>query len=125
MPEPDSMQTGMYYIASTFWRRRLTAEPQLLKDQKSVEIGGFQAVMIDGEVGASCEPVQVDVLWLTKGFKYKDIDSLMEMYSPWLLVLDSSLPQWQREMIRDKASREGWSVYDVSEEGALRLKYNW
>ena len=67
----------------------------------------------------------MDVLWLTKGFKYKDIDSLMEMYSPWLLVLDSSLPQWQREMIRDKASREGWSVYDVSEEGALRLKYNW
>lgn len=125
MPEPDSMQTGMYYIASTFWRRRLTAEPQLLKDQKSVEIGDFQAVMIDGEVCASSEPVQVDVLWLTKGFKYKDIDSLMEMYSPWLLVLDSSLPQWQREMIRDKASREGWSVYDVSEEGALRLKYNW
>lgn len=66
-------------------------------------------------------PTAVDLLWLTRGFRGARLDILSTLYTPRLLVLDASLPRWQRHALRKEATRMGWPVYDIAEQGALRL----
>lgn len=128
MPEPDSVEVGMRYIASTFWKKRLTAQPKQLSGQQSVAMAGFKAIMLNGseETYASDTPSpakqKVDLLWFTKGFEGTKMQSLSTQYLPKVVVLDASLPHWQREALRGEANGLGWAVYDVAERGALRLR---
>lgn len=128
MPEPDSLQTGMRYIAESFWRKRLTAEPIVLTDRTAVAIeDGFKAVMIKSDVQTAARSNEeddgtaacIDVLWLTKGFKSNNLHGLEYHYHPRLVVLDASLSSWQRAGLQEDAVRVGWPVYDVAEQGAL------
>lgn len=131
MPEPDSLQTGMCYIAESFWRRRLTDAPMLLADKTAVAIdNGFSAVMIDDDnLAVACandeyggsSVTSIDMLWITKGFKGQHLNDLPQHYCPKLLVLDAALSPWQRSALKEDAIRVGWNVYDVAERGALRL----
>ena len=123
MPQPDSLETGMKYIASTFWERRLTAPPKVLRQRSAVVLRGFSAVMVDGDdqPATTSPPMEVDILWLTRGFRGGHLQSLPLRYAPRLLVLDASLPRWQRETLAVEAGRVGWRVYDVARQGALRL----
>ena len=131
-PEPDSIQAGMRYIAESFWRRRLTSDPVVLEGRQAVAIeGGFKAVMIDSDgltaahatdAGDKESIANIDVLWITKGFRGESLDGLVQCYRPRLLVLDASLSPWQRAALRDDAARVGWCAYDVAEQGALRLR---
>lgn len=126
MPEPDSMEVGMRYIASSFWKKRLTEPPRTLTGQQSLAIGGFKAVMLHGEeeslvAGQHVDnKIGVDVLWLTRGFEGARLQALSAVYAPTLVVLDASLPRWQREALRSEANMFGWEVYDIAERGALR-----
>lgn len=129
MPEPDSLEAGMKYIRRDFWRRRLTAEPQVLRGRKAVVLKeGLKAVMVDsgnGDTAANRTTAEVDVLWVVRGFRGGRLGTLSEAYRPRLLVLDASLPQWQRLSLAAEATQLGWAVYDVAEKGALRfLMYN-
>ena len=129
MPEPDSLQSGMRYIAGSFWRRRLTADPVVLAGRSSLSVeGSFSAVMISTDNISvatgnpeSAVPVVIDVLWITKGFKGRYLNGLERRYAPRLMVLDATLHPGQRAALRQEAERVGWSVYDVSVQGALRL----
>lgn len=131
MPEPDSLQTGMRYISESFWRRRLTAEPAVLTNRTAVALeGGFTAVMINdrsmhatpsNDEGDEKTVANIDVLWITKGFKGNHLNGLEQRYKPRLLVLDACLSPWQRSALKQDAARLGWSVYDVAEQGALQL----
>lgn len=129
MPEPDSLEVGMKYIRRDFWRRRLKAEPQVLRGKKAIVLKeGLKAVMVDSGNGdcATCgTTAEVDVLWVVRGFRGGRLGTLAEAYRPRLLVLDASLPQWQRLSLAAEATQLGWAVYDVAEKGALRfLMYN-
>lgn len=130
MPEPDSLEAGMRYIASTFWKKRLTESPVVLNGQQSVEIGGFKAVMLNGMEGwkpsdeSVAQPLDIDLLWLTKGFEASRLQGLAKCFRPEIVVLDSSLPRWQRKALSREASNVGWFVYDVCERGALRVVTN-
>lgn len=130
-PEPDSLEAGMYYIRRDFWLRRLTEEPVVL-DMHGVKLSnGFKAMMVDegsryegkgsGETAAYTNPMKVDVLWVTRGFRGGQLGGLSKAYSPRLLVLDASLHQWQRASLAAEAKGVGWKVYDVAVQGALRL----
>ncbi len=134
-PVPDSLPAGMRYISESFWRRRLTAEPMVLKERQAVAIeSGFSAVMVDGKAqsatrtalgkhqGAHQPVTRVDLLWITKGFKGTRLDMLTRLYCPHLLVLDASLSPWQRTALKEEAAKAGWNVYDIAEQGALRLR---
>ena len=123
MPEPDSLDTGMYYIRRDFWLRRLTAEPVVL-DMHGVKLSnGFKAMMVNSNPARrSAAPTPVDVLWLTRGFRGGRLENLPQCYAPRLLVLDASLAGWQREALAMEAARVGWAVYDVAAQGALRLR---
>ena len=179
-PMPDSVEVGMKYIAESFWRRRLTATPVVLRGQMAVAVKGarsaFQAVMIGegsgdegwqdggsdkvaayttrGEKEAETRlkgaaetrlkgaaetrlkgaaetrlkgavlPVackEVDVLWLVRGFRGGRLGWLTDAYRPKLVVLDASLPRWQRAALAEEARRVGWRIYDVAEQGAMRV----
>lgn len=125
MPEPEQADSGLAFIAKSFWQRRLTRRPEVLEGRSAVAVKGFKAVMIDGSgeaAGSSGERVGVDVLWITKGFEGALLGELATRYAPRLLVLDACLKPWQRKGLREDAERVGWSTYDVAEEGALRFK---
>ena len=148
-PMPDSVEVGMKYIAESFWRRRLTAAPVVLRGRTAVAVKGvdaFQAVMIgegsgregwreeDGDdiIAAHASRVEgqthakacseVDILWLVRGFRGGRLGWLTEAYRPKLLVLDASLPRWQSAELREEAKKIGWRVYDVAEQGAMRIR---
>ena len=133
-PEPDSVATGMFYIRRDFWQRRLTAEPMVLEGHRAIALKGrkgtalekgFTAVMVNtgsGEAATCTATTKVDVLWVVRGFRGGSIGLLAEHYVPRLLVLDASLPRWQRHTLTSEARDRGWRVYDVAEQGALRLK---
>ena len=128
MPEPERADTGMVYIANSFWKRRLTAQPVVLKGRRALAVEGMTAVMVNGNLGhqgmTTCTEKQreVDVLWITRGFRGTRLDDIAGVYRPRLLVLDASLARWQRGALKTVALRQGWRVYDVAEEGALRLR---
>ena len=124
MPEPELADSGLSYIAKSFWQRRLTRQSEVLDGRSAVAVKGFKAVMIDGsgEADSNGERVGVDVLWITKGFEGSRLGVLTARYAPRLLVLDACLKPWQRRGLREEAERVGWSTYDVAEEGALRFK---
>lgn len=126
MPQPDSLQVGMRFIAESFWRRRLTAEPTVLDGHHSVVAGAFSAVMIDEPLSPMwtslpSSPQEITLLWLTTGFRGSSLGDLPARYTPRLLVLDASLPRWQREALADEAASVGWPVYDIAQQGALRF----
>lgn len=87
----------------------------------------FCAVMIHAPVvlpsvqATSVTPQSVDLLWVTRGFRGARLDTLSRLYRPRLLVLDASLPRWQREALAAEALRCAWRVYDVAVQGALCL----
>jgi hypothetical protein len=146
---PDSVEVGMKYIAESFWRRRLTAAPVVLRGRTAVAVKGvaaFQAIMIgegsgregwreedgDDNVAPHASRVdeqahakacsEVDILWLVRGFRGGRLGWLTEAYRPKLLVLDASLPRWQSAELREEAKKIGWRVYDVAEQGAMRIR---
>lgn len=126
MPEPERADSGMMYIANSFWKRRLTAEPMVLRGRKALAAKGMTAVMVDGGFGrhgmTTCTKKQreVDVLWITRGFRGGRLDDIARVYRPRLLVLDASLARWQRLALKEEALGRGWRLYDVAEEGALK-----
>ncbi len=200
MPQPERADSGMRHIAKSFWKRRLKAEPVVLRGRRAVAVEGMKVVMVDGAMAegamaggamvdgamvdgsgqtashrasahaASAHPAsvhrasahaasahaasahavsthrasahaasahrasahaasahrasghEVDVLWITSGFRGGRLDKVAERWQPRLLVLDASLARWQRRALRTDAARVGWRVYDVAEEGALRVK---
>ena len=135
MPEPDSLETGMHYVAESFWRKRLTADPVVLTDMTSLDLEGiFTAVMISDDFetathrnadgGDAPAFVALDVLWITKGYKGNRLNGLELLYRPRLVVLDAALPRWQRTSLRQDAERVGWSVYDVADSGAFKMGLN-
>jgi len=127
MPEPEKADSGMIYIARSFWKRRLTAEPCLLQNRKSVAVDGMKAMMISDDQEwtesktSTNKAVEVDVLWITKGFRGGQLKGLKSSFKPRLLVLDASLATWQRKAIAAEAQQQGWNVYDIAERGALRV----
>ena len=126
MPEPDSLEAGMKYIRRDFWKRRLTAEPQVLRGKKALALKeGLKAVMVNSGSGDNTmyrTTSEVDVLWVVRGFRGGSLGALGEAYRPRLLVLDASLPRWQRLSLAAEAKQLGWTVYDVAEKGALRFR---
>lgn len=124
MPEPDSLEVGLKSISATFWARRLTAAPVVLRGRKSLATGTCSAVMLDVSASASRDkitpPEMVDLLWVTN----KRVVSLADaarLWHPRLLVLDASLPSYQRKTLAQEAETLGWKVYDVAEQGAFRV----
>ncbi len=126
MPEPEKADSGLYYIRRSFWRRRLTAEPQLLHGSRGFTMGNLRVVMVNHQVGEGTadagRPAEaIDVLWLTRGFRGGRLGCLSALYAPRLLVLDASLSRWQRKALAHEAWLHGWKVYDVAVQGALRV----
>lgn len=131
-PQPDSVAEGLRSVSTTFWARRLTAPPTVLRNRKVIAVGDFQAVMVSGdELGFfgnsrlsrhSSQPMPLSLLWMTRGFRGTRLDALAASYRPRLLVLDASLPRWQRQALATEAARLNWPIYDVAEQGALRLE---
>ncbi len=159
MPQPERADSGMVYIANSFWKRRLTAEPVVLRGRKAVAAMGMTAVMLDGgkEEGSGKNAAHtssagktassegktvsassavdaahtssagktassaVDVLWITRGFRGGSLEEVAEVFFPKLVVLDASLPSWQRAALETEARRRGWPTYDVAQRGACRL----
>ena len=126
MPEPEKADSGLYYIRRSFWQRRLTAKPRLLRGSRGFVMGDLRVVMVNHGVGKhvalsgrKAEPL--DVLWVTRGFRGGQLGCLTELYTPRLLVLDASLPRWQRRALAQDAWRHRWNVYDVAVQGALRV----
>lgn len=136
MPQPERADSGLYYIRRDFWQRRLTAEPQVLTGRHAIVVKGMSAVMVNSaqitdeanesqkshETGKPHAPHAIDVLWITRGFRGSRLDRLSTFYKPRLLVLDASLQRWQRQALQKEAIRVGWPLYDIAEQGALRLQ---
>ena len=138
VPQRDSLETGMYYIRRDFWLRRLTAEPVVLDAQGVALSNGFKVVMLKdggstkgsrGSKGSrssrssrGAKAVDIDMLWLVRGFRGGTLGDLPVNYSPRVLVLDASLAKWQREALAKEAARVGWRCYDVAAQGALRVR---
>jgi len=126
MPEPAKADSGLYYIRRDFWQRRLTAKPRLLRGSRGFVMGRLRVVMVNHRVGenafsADRKAEKTDVVWITRGFKGGRLGCLTALYVPRLLVLDASLPRWQRRALAHEAWRAHWHVYDVAVQGALRV----
>ena len=81
------------------------------------------AVSVLSDVSVASDVSAVDLLWLTRGFRGTDLRVLSALYRPRLVVLDASLPLCQRAALAAEANALGWAVYDVSVQGALKLKF--
>lgn len=121
MPEPEKADSGMASIARSFWKIRLTEKPVVAQGRQTLVVKGLKVVMLNGEVRKAGESKEVDVLWITRGFRGGDLSAVKEVLRPKLVVLDASLARWQRRALREEVLKNGWRVYDVAELGALKM----
>ena len=123
LPEPEKADSGLFYIRRDFWQRRLTVQPQLLRGKQRLEVGQQTFVMMNNALPpkheSSSAPETIELLWITRGFRGAHLAPFSSVYAPQLLVLDASLPLWQRRALAREAWRIGWRVYDVAEQGAF------
>lgn len=130
----DSVRERMAYVAESFWQKKLTAAPlwvagdfcddAVAARQGLVRVrGGVSFLLLadnrwDGM--AAKERADVDYLYVCRGFT-GDLQSLSRLFRPRRVVLDASL--WDSDRRRHAAVCRalGWPVYDMREEGALRI----
>ena len=130
----DSVRERMAYVAESFWQKKLTAAPlwvvgdfcddAVAARKGLVRVrGGVSFLLLadnrwDGM--AAKERADVDYLYVCRGFT-GDLQSLSQLFRPRRVVLDASL--WDSDRRRHAAACRalGWPVYDMREEGALRI----
>lgn len=130
----DSVRERMAYVAESFWQKKLTAAPlwvagdfcddAVAARKGLVRVrGGVSFLLLadnrwDGM--AAKERADVDYLYVCRGFT-GDLQSLSWLFRPRRVVLDASL--WDSDRRRHAAVCRalGWPVYDMREEGALRI----
>ena len=130
----DSVRERMAYVAESFWQKKLTAAPlwvagdfcddAVAARKGLVRVrGGVSFLLLadnrwDGM--AAKERADVDYLYVCRGFT-GDLQSLSRLFRPRRVVLDASL--WDSDRRRHAAACRalGWPVYDMREEGALRI----
>ena len=130
----DSVRERMAYVAESFWQKKLTAAPlwvagdfcddAVAARKGLVRVrGGVSFLLLadnrwDGM--AAKERADVDYLYVCRGFT-GDLQSLSRLFRPRRVVLDASL--WDSDRRRHAAVCRalGWPVYDMREEGALRI----
>lgn len=122
MPEPEKADSGMASIAKSFWKIRLTEKPVVVQGRKALVAKGLKVVMLNGEVRRVGDCQEIDVLWITRGFRGGGLGAVAEVFRPRLVVLDASLARWQRRALREEVLKNGWRVYDVAESGALKMR---
>ena len=94
----------------------------MLKDGGSTK-GSRGSKSSRGSKGSrGAKAIDIDMLWLVRGFRGGTLGDLPVNYSPRVLVLDASLAKWQREALAKEAARVGWRCYDVAAQGALRVR---
>jgi len=68
------------------------------------------------------ERFPVDLLILSH-FSYFDIEQLLEVFHPSMIVLDSSLPRFAAERMTKECNRLGIAVHDVTQNGAISVNF--
>ena len=130
----DCVRERMSYIAESFWRKKLTAAPlwvggdfrddTVIARQGLVYVkGGLSFLMLsDGrwEGMAGKKRADVDYLYICRGYR-GSLSDIGRLFRPRHVVLDASLwdSDWRRYATECKAL--GWDIYDMKEEGALRI----
>ena len=141
-------ESGLRYIASSFWAKRLTAPPTLLHGQHSLQAAGWRIAMLDNDqrrpytapngaphrqaglqangtqpsnaLSAPPNAISIDVLVIARGFR-GHLPAAVGNIKPRLVVLDASLRSWQVEQLEAEAHACGWPVWDIRKRGALYL----
>lgn len=68
------------------------------------------------------ERFPLDLLILSH-YSYFDIEQLMEVFNPSMIVLDSSLPRFAAARMTKECNRLGIAVHDVTQNGALSVNF--
>lgn len=130
----DSVEERMAYIASTFWRKRLSESPVVVtedyRDRRLSAVSGwirtrsgmsFLILHDDTWTGMSAKVrAEVDYVYVCHGYR-GDLHHLSRMFSPRLVVLDASLRTHERLRHLRACSALGWPYYDMEKQGALKV----
>lgn len=130
----DSVWERMAYVAESFWQKKLTAAPlwvagdfcddAVAARQGLVRVRGGVSFLLLADNRwhgmAAKERADVDYLYVCRGFT-GDLQSLSRLFRPRRVVLDASL--WDSDRRRHAAACRAldWPVYDMREDGALRI----
>lgn len=130
----DSVRERMAYVAESFWQKKLTAAPlwvagdfcddAVAARQGLVRVRGGVSFLLLADNRwhgmAAKERADVDYLYVCRGFT-GDLQSLSRLFRPRRVVLDASL--WDSDRRRHAAACRAldWPVYDMREDGALRI----
>lgn len=130
----DSVRERMAYVAESFWQKKLTAAPSWVAGdfcddavaarQGLVRVRGGVSFLLLADNRwhgmAAKERADVDYLYVCRGFT-GDLQSLSRLFRPRRVVLDASL--WDSDRRRHAAACRAldWPVYDMREDGALRI----
>ncbi len=126
LPRPDAADSGLRRIRDSFWRRRLTAEPQTV-GRHYMAVGACRVLMLDAPVSPHAamelprqEQQDVDILWLTCDYDGY-LTTLSAFVRPQMVVADASLAPWVRRQVNEECEALGWRHHDIMEQGALRM----
>lgn len=122
----------MTYIAETFWRKRLSRPPVVVRDGfadgRVVASGGlvrcsgrFSMLMLSDNRWNRLRgdsPVEVDYMYVCRGFS-GTLSGLAELFHPRCVVLDASLSSGARARYAAECRELAWDFHDIRKEGAL------
>ena len=118
MPRPELADSGLAYIRSNFWQRRLTAEPVPLQKHNALLLNGLRVAMLADNDNAL--PHEADVLWICGNYSGR-LDTITLARQPRLVILDASLPAYRRQEYQLVANKNAWPIWDIATRGALVL----
>ena len=121
----------LYYAASNYWDRyHLQAPMELTSDYQStslrvvshiISFNNTRICMINDNRWrdkTTMQPLSVNYLYMCRGYK-GTINQLTQLFSFRCVVLDTSLPEYQKNIFRKECESLGFVYHSLSEEGAL------
>lgn len=128
---PD--QERLRKAAANFWRRHRLQSPGIVTEEGIVERVAFLDHILSFRNCRICmvsdnrwqnkttsQPLSMDYLYLCKGYDGQ-LDTLIRLFAPRCIILDSSLPDYRQKTFSDECRRLGIRFLSLSEKGSVRF----
>lgn len=132
-PTPNNTSNGMKVIAETFWKRRLRVFPKVIRQNFKdsylsysnglIKTDSVSVLMLydnNWDKVNQDNICHVDYIFLCHGI-HSSLLSISQKFSTNMIILDASLSWKERMTYRKECKDLGWEVYDIAEQGALKV----
>lgn len=120
----DSLEKGMTYIESSFWKQKGIPYPQIVVPEDHILHSDAGNILLLKDFYWTehrlKQRLKIDYVWICRGF-YGDLPAALSSFSVRFVILDASLSEKYRQVYREACAKAGLPFHDMTENGSLEI----